>query len=79
MRKPITHDNPSSRRRALGGFYSRIIVMHLTLMVGGWIATRVDHIAPLVLMVALKIVIDVKLHLKDDFPDNAETRTISAR
>jgi hypothetical protein len=69
---PIKDDNPFSDRRALGGFYSRIVVMHLTLMTGGWIAAKVGHVAPLVLMVALKIAIDLKLQLKDDFPDGTK-------
>ena len=65
----ISDDNPFSEQRLLGGFYSRIIVMHLTLIFGGMIAVALGSTGPLVLMIALKIAIDLKLHLKNDFPD----------
>jgi Family of unknown function (DUF6498) len=63
-----TDTNPFSEQRLLGGFYTRIIVMHLTLIVGGGIAVALGSVGALVLMIALKIAVDLKLHLKNDFP-----------
>lgn len=62
-------DSPFSEKRMLGGFYSRIIVMHLTILIGGFFAVALGNAGALMFLVALKIVIDLKLHLKDDFPE----------
>ena len=55
----------------LGGFYMRIIVMHLTLIFSGIVAGAIGSVVPLVVMIALKIAIDLKLHLKNDVPETA--------
>jgi hypothetical protein len=65
----IADGSPFSEQRLLGGFYKRIIVMHLTLIFSGIVAGAVGSVVPLVLMIALKIAIDLRLHLKNDFPD----------
>lgn len=62
-------DDPRTEGNLLKGFYLRIVVMHLTILFGAMIAIRFGNAAPLVLMVALKIAIDLKLHLKNDFPE----------
>jgi hypothetical protein len=62
-------DNPFSEKRLLGGFYARIIVMHLTILIGGFFAVALGTAGALMFLVALKIVIDLKLHLKNDFPE----------
>jgi len=61
-------DNPLSDGRLLGGFYSRIVVMHLTILFGAMVAIALGSVGPLVMMVALKIAIDLKLHFRNDFP-----------
>lgn len=61
-------DDPRSEGNLLKGFYGRIVIMHLTILFGAAIATAIGSIGPLVLMVALKIGIDLTLHLKNDFP-----------
>jgi hypothetical protein len=66
----IGDDNPFSEKKLLGGFYSRIIVMHLTILIGGFFAVALGTTGALMFMVALKIAIDLKLHLKNDFPEN---------
>lgn len=68
-KEQIGDDNPFSEKRLLGGFYSRIIVMHLTILIGGFFAVALGTTGALVFMVALKIAIDLRLHLKNDFPE----------
>ena len=69
----IADPNPFSGQRMLGGFYTRIIVMHLTLIFGGIVAGAVGSVVPLVLMIALKIAIELKLHLKE----SADTKPVT--
>ncbi len=61
-------DHPLAEGRLIGGFYSRIVIMHLTILFGAVIATAFGSMGPLLLMVALKIAIDLKLHVRNDFP-----------
>lgn len=70
-RKPAVED------AVVNGFYSRIIVMHLTILAGGFVALALGSLAPLIVLVALKTGIDVRLHLKNDFPDAAKPRAIT--
>lgn len=70
-------DNPFSEKRLLGGFYSRII-MHLTILFGGFVAVALGSVGPLVLLVALKIGIDLKLHFRSDFPDSTKPQVMTA-
>lgn len=67
--QPDPGDSPFSETRLLGGFYSRIIVMHVTIIFGGFIAIAIGSVAPLIFLVVLKTWIDLKLHLRHDFPD----------
>jgi Family of unknown function (DUF6498) len=61
----IADANPFSEQRLLGGFYRRIIIMHLTLIFSGFVAGAIGSVVPLVLMIALKIAIELKLHLRE--------------
>lgn len=61
----IPDAHPFSEQRLLGGFYRRIIIMHLTLIFSGFVADAVGNVVPLVLMIALKIAIELKLHVKE--------------
>jgi hypothetical protein len=70
-RKPAVED------AIVNGFYSRIVVMHLTILAGGFVALALGSLAPLVVLVALKTGIDVRLHLKNDFPDAAKPQTVT--
>jgi hypothetical protein len=67
----IADPNPFSGQRLLGGFYKRIIVMHLTLIFSGFVAGAVGNIVPLVLMIAIKIAIELRLH------ESAETKPVT--
>jgi hypothetical protein len=51
----------------IGGFYSRIVIMHLTIIFGAFLATALGSLAPLIIMVGLKTCADVALHLALDF------------
>ena len=64
----IADPNPFSEQRLLGGFYKRIIIMHLTLIFSGIVAGAIGSVAPLVLMIAIKIGIELKLHVNES-PD----------
>lgn len=64
-----TDNDPLSEGNLLKGFYGRIVIMHLTILFGAAIAAVVGSIGPLVLMVALKLAIDLTLHVRNDFPD----------
>lgn len=57
---------------AVGGMMGRIIVMHLTILIGAFFAAALGTAGALMFLVAIKIVIDLKLHLKNDFPEKAK-------
>jgi hypothetical protein len=61
-------DQRLSEGKLLGGFYQRIVIMHLTILFGAAVAAALGSIGPLLVMVVLKIAIDLTLHLKNDFP-----------
>jgi hypothetical protein len=51
---------PASRARSpIHAFYARIVVMHLTILGGAFLAQAVGTIAPLIVMIALKTAIDL--------------------
>lgn len=60
-------DKPFSDKRLLDGFYTRIVVMHLAILFGAFIAVVFGNVGPLVLMVALKTAVDLRLHLANNF------------
>jgi hypothetical protein len=51
----------------VGGFYGRIIIMHLAIIFGAFLVEIVGSVAPLIIMVGLKTCADVGLHLALDF------------
>jgi hypothetical protein len=74
--KPATPDDMGS---IVGGFYSRVIVMHLTIIFSAFIAVLFGSIAPLIIMVGVKTVADVAMHLKFEFGNLKKTsQTLSA-
>lgn len=68
-------DSPFSDKRLLGGFYTRIVVMHLAILFGGFVATVFGNIGPLILMVAIKTAIDLRWHLANTFAPAQTTTT----
>ncbi len=56
----------------IGAFYARIIVMHVAIIFGGFLAFF-GSLAPLIVLVTLKTIIDVGLHLAWDFKDDRKT------
>lgn len=56
---PAPAPNASSRKSAIHAFYARIVVMHLTILGGAFLAQAVGTIAPLIILVALKTAIDL--------------------
>ena len=45
----------------MGGFYKRIVLMHLAIMGGAFVAQMIGTVAPLVVLVLLKTAIEVRL------------------
>jgi Family of unknown function (DUF6498) len=62
----------------IGGFYGRIIMMHVTIIFGAFLAAILGSIAPLIIMVLLKTCADVGLHLVFDFDHPRAPRPIPA-
>lgn len=58
----------------IGGFYLRIVIMQVTIIIGGMIAVGVGSLAPLMILVVLKTLADVVLHLVMDFGPRATQR-----
>jgi hypothetical protein len=56
----------------LGGFYARIIVMHVAILFGGFLSFF-GSIVPLIILIALKTVVDVGMQLVFDSRDAAKT------
>lgn len=48
----------------LGGFYSRIVVMHLAIMGGAFVAQLIGTIAPLIVLVLLKTGIEIRFQMQ---------------
>jgi hypothetical protein len=56
----------------MGGFYKRIVIMHVTIMGGAFIAQAIGTIAPLIVLVLLKVAIEIRFQMK---ARNKETTT----
>lgn len=48
----------------MGGFYKRIVLMHLAIMGGAFVAQMIGTVAPLVVLVLLKTAIEVRLWMR---------------
>lgn len=48
----------------MGGFYKRIVIMHLAIMGGAFIAQAIGTAAPLIVLVLLKIAIEIRFQMK---------------
>ena len=48
----------------MGGFYKRIVIMHVAIMGGAFIAQAIGTAAPLIVLVLLKIAIEIRLQMK---------------
>ncbi len=51
----------------VGEFYSRIIIMQVTIIASAFLAVIIGSLTPLIIMVALKTLADVALHLRLEF------------
>jgi hypothetical protein len=56
----------------LGGFYARIIVMHIAILFGGFLSFF-GSIAPLIVLVAIKTAVDLGMHVAFDLRDADKT------
>lgn len=48
----------------MGGFYKRIVIMHIAIMGGAFIAQAIGTAAPLIVLVLLKIAIEIRFQMK---------------
>lgn len=48
----------------MGGFYKRIVIMHVAIMAGAFIAEAIGTAAPLIVLVLLKIAIEIRFQMK---------------
>jgi Family of unknown function (DUF6498) len=58
----------------IGGFYLRIVIMQVTIIVGAFIAVGIGSLAPLIILVVLKTLADIALHLVPDFGARTKQR-----
>jgi hypothetical protein len=64
---------PDSIARAIvGGFYARIIVMHIAILFGGFLSFF-GSIAPLIILIAIKTAVDLGIHFAFDLGDADKT------
>lgn len=48
----------------MGGFYKRIVIMHLAIMGGAFVAQAIGTAAPLIVLVLLKVAIEIRFQMK---------------
>jgi len=48
----------------MSNFYNRIVLMHIAILAGGFIAQMIGTMAPLIVLVLLKIALEVRLQMK---------------
>jgi hypothetical protein len=58
----------------VGGFYLRIVIMQVTIIIGAFIAVGIGSRVPLIILVLLKTLADVALHMVLDFGTRARRR-----
>ena len=68
--KPAPSD--SIARAIVGGFYARIIVMHVAILFGGFLSFF-GSIAPLIILIAIKTAVDLGMHFAFDLGDADKT------
>jgi hypothetical protein len=64
----VDHD-PTDEKEVgaiVGGLYTRIVIMHLVILVGAALAQKLGAIAPLILLIIGKTIVDIWLFIKID-------------
>jgi ABC-type phosphate transport system permease subunit len=59
-------DAPRKAGAVLYGFYGRIVAMHLAIIFGGMLAVHLGTMAPLILLIAMKVAADLGFHFAVD-------------
>lgn len=63
---------PASQAGAVfGGFYTRVVIMHIAILAGGFLA-MLGTIAPLMILIVLKTVVDLAIHVSFDLNDGSK-------
>ncbi len=62
----------------IGRFYGRIILMHLSIIFGGFIAAKVGTMAPLIILVVAKTALDLRQMWKKPDPQAVSLSTVEA-
>ena len=66
MTSSVVPPEPATlRRSAIGAFYTRIVIMHLAILGGAFLAQSIGSIAPLIVLIAIKTAIDLGFEFRD--------------
>ncbi|MBY0531297.1 MAG: hypothetical protein K2P86_04935 [Xanthobacteraceae bacterium] len=71
----VDQDNVEGRQAGalVGGLYTRIVIMHLVILGGAALAQKYGALAPLILLIAAKTVVDLWLFIKIDLQGRGTT------
>ncbi len=75
--RPRTEETRKSGS-VLFGFYGRIVTMHVAIIFGGFLAQHIGAMAPLLLLIALKVAADLGFHFKFDLADDEKPKAVAA-
>jgi hypothetical protein len=72
-RRPNKNNGDRTERETiLLAFYSRIVLMQLSILFDGIVAIALGAIGPLILLIGLKTAVDLALHFKLDFDGSGQ-------
>ncbi len=61
--RPVNDDGMD---KIIGGLYGRIILMHIVVIFGVWVAMKIGSTGPYLLLIALKTIFDLYMHVSVD-------------
>lgn len=75
--KRLTGDDPGKERKSalVGGLYTRIVIMHLVILAGAALSQKFGALAPLILLVAMKTIVDLWLFIFVDLKGHGTVPT----
>jgi uncharacterized protein DUF6498 len=79
-RRPVRAAAPvraGSLGAEIGVLYARIVIMQLAVLFGGFLSILLGTMAPFVLLIVLKTLVDVAVHIAVDFHDRPATAAAS--
>jgi hypothetical protein len=72
----VSEESPGGKQAGglVGGLYVRIVIMHLVVIVGAILAQKFGAIAPLILLIVVKTVVDLWFMIRIDLKDRPSVR-----